>query len=45
MGMEQEEVMEMGSVEEGEGSSYKREQKRRKKKKMNSYGPASFQVR
>jgi hypothetical protein len=47
MGMEQEtmERMEMGSLEEDSGSYRRDQQKRRKKKKINSCGPATFQVR
>ena len=39
------ERMELGSLEEDTGSYNKREQKRRKKKKINSCGPTAFQVK
>ena len=35
----------LGSLEEDTGSYNKREQKRRKKKKINSCGPTAFQVK
>ena len=43
-GMDQDR-MELGSLEEDTGSYNKREQKRRKKKKINSCGPTAFQVK
>ena len=43
-GMDQDR-MELGSLEEDTGSYNKREQKRRKKKKISSCGPTAFQVK